>query len=320
MVRAVRGRWAQQDWIRLGLALGVALLAKQNSILLLPVAFFAILFAARRAAPAPEARGMAADLDLTLFFRSGLTVLGVAAVVSGWWFVRNQVLYHDPLALRVFNEYFLDAPRWESFRAGGFSFQQYMETKVFPTAFASFWGWFGYLQPEQANLALGAYGVGPPNHWGYPPKSWLYPILWELLLVAALGMLVYGIRKGLLERRRPAILAAGAGNPGAAVGVGLLIAHAAFVFGAFLNFNTTYFQAQGRYLLPAIAALALGMASGWLEWVRTPALLSSRDDHERGVARARLWEGVGGWLLAAAMLVLALYAYFGVLVPGFSYS
>jgi len=320
MVRGVRGKWARQDWIWLGLALGVALLSKQNSILLLPIAFFAILFAAKRTTPDPSASGMAADLDLPLFMRSGLTVLGVAALVSGWWFVRNLVLYHDPLALRVFNEYFLDAPRWESFRAGGFSFQQYLETKVFPTAFASFWGWFGYLLPEQANLALGAYGIGPPSHWGYPPKSWLYPILQELLLVAALGILVYGIRKGMLERRRGAPSEGGAGNPETAVGVGLLVAHAVFVFGAFLNFNTTYFQAQGRYLLPAIAALALGMAGGWLEWVRTPALLSAREDYERGMARARLWEGIAGWLIAAAMLVLALYAYFGVLVPGFAHS
>lgn len=320
MIRGVRGKWARQDWVWLGVALGVALLSKQNSILLLPVAFFAVLFAAKRATPDPDAQGMAADLDLPLFFRSALTVLGVAALVSGWWFVRNLVLYHDPLALRVFNEYFLDAPRWESFKAGGFSFQQYLTTKVFPTAFASFWGWFGYLLPEQANLALGAYGSGPPNRWGYPPKSWLYPILGQLLIVAALGILVYAVRKMLVERRWSQNAGAVSGNGGAAVGVGLLIAHAAFVFGAFLNFNTTYFQAQGRYLLPAIAALALGMAGGWLEWVRTPAILSAWADRERGVGRARLWEILAGAAIATGMLVLALYAYFGVLVPGFSHS
>lgn len=316
MVRGVRGSWSRSNWVWLGVALGLALLAKQNSILLLPIAFFAVLFAAKRTEPDPSATGMAADLNQPLFFRSGLTILGVAVLISGWWFVRNQVLYHDPLALQVFNEYFLDAPRFEAFKAGGYTYQSYLETKVFPTAFASFWGWFGYLLPKQANLALGAYGSGPPERWGYPPKSWLYPILGQLLLVAALGVLVYAIRK----RLRPIKAEVATGNPGARVGVGLLIAHAAFVFGAFLNFNTTYFQAQGRYLLPAIATIALGMAGGWLEWVRTPALLSTGDDHERGIARTQVWETVAGWAIAAAMLVLALYAYFGVLVPGFSHS
>jgi hypothetical protein len=320
MVRGVRGKWARQDWIWLGLALGIAPLSKQSSILLLPVAFFAVLFAAKRATPDPEAQGLAADLDVPLFFRSGLTILGVAALVSGWWFVRNVVLYQDPLALRVFNEYFLDAYTWESFKAGGFTFQQYLQTKVFPTAFASFWGWFGYLLPKQADLALGAYGSGPPERWGYPPKSWLYPILGQLLLVSALGALVYVIRKGMLAHRRTDSAIATPGNPGATVGVGLLVAHAAFVFGAFLNFNTTYFQAQGRYLLPAIAAIALGMAGGWLEWVRSPALLSAGEDREQGLNRARSWETVAGWAIMTAMLVLAVYAYFGVLVPGFSHS
>lgn len=320
MVRGVRGKWSRQDWIWLGVALGLALLSKQNSILLLPIAFFAVLFAARRNEPVSDAGGISAELDTRLFSRSILTVFGIAALISGWWFIRNQVLYHDPLALRTFNEYFLDAPRWEAFKAGGFTFERYWTTKVYPTAFASFWGWFGYLLPQQANLALGAYGEGPPSRWGYPPKSWLYPILGQLLIVAALGLVVYIVRRALLGRRPEVAPNSDAGNPPRAFGVELLVAHAAFVFVAFANFNATYFQAQGRYLLPAIATIALVMAAGWLEWVRTPALLSSRGDLVRGAIRSRMWETAAGCTIAVAMLVLALYAYFGVLVPGFSHS
>jgi hypothetical protein len=318
MVRGLRGHWSRPDWTWLGLAVGLALLSKQNSILLLPVLFFGILFSTRRPEPLPGKTGIDAELDTDCFLRAAGTVFGLAALVSGWWFVRNQLLYHDPLALRTFNEYFLDAPRWESFRAGGFTFQQYWFTKVLPTAFASFWGWFGYLLPQQANLALGAYGDGPPSRWGYPPKSWLYPILGQLLLVAALGLLIYWIRSRLLERRTGAT--SRSGNPQELVGVLLLAFHAVLVFAAFANFNLTYFQAQGRYLLPAIATIGLGVAAGWLEWVRSPALLSLRDDPVRGAVRSRVWETAGGALIAAAMLVLALYAYFAVLVPGFSHS
>lgn len=318
MVRGLFGKWTRQDWTWLGVSLGLALLSKQNSILLLPILFFGMVFSARRSEPLPGQTGIEAELDTSLFLRSVGTVFGLAALVSGWWFVRNQLLYHDPLALRTFNEYFLDVPRWESFRQGGFTLQQYWFGKVLPTAFASFWGWFGYLSPDQANLALGAYGEGPPSRWGYPPKSWLYPILGQLLLVAALGLLVYRIRNGLLERRTGA--PSGAGNPQRPVGVILLSFHALLVFAAFANFNATYFQAQGRYLLPAIATIALGVAAGWLEWVRSPALLSLREDPAQGAARSRRWETIAGGVVAAAMLTLAFYAYFGVLVPGFAHS
>jgi hypothetical protein len=320
IVRALKGPWARKQWIWLGAALGLSLLCKQSAVLLLPIAFLAILFAAKLAVlrELPDAEPAEQERETTgLLLRSGGVITAALVVCAGWWFVRNLVLYGDPLAQKLFNLYFADTYRWEGFRAAGFTFQEYLSKRVLPTAFLSFWGWFGNLTPEHSDLALGAYGFGPPRQWGYPPRSWLMPILWCVVLFAGAGAGVYALRRKL---SRGTTEPGAERNPGVPFGVGMIALHAVFVLGAFLNFNATYFQAQGRYLFPAIGAIALGLAAGCLEWVRGAAFASAPGDPRKGSARARTWEAAAGWGIGAAMLALAAYAYFGVLVPGFSHS
>jgi 4-amino-4-deoxy-L-arabinose transferase-like glycosyltransferase len=311
MVRGVMGHWRKRDWLWLGLALGLALISKQSCILLLPAALIAVLLSSKGG----EREGTAPADETVLLLRSGATVLAIVIVIAGWFFVRNHLLYGDPMAKKAFDAYFADAPTWESFRAGGFTYQKYLGERVFPTTMLSFWGWFGYMNPDQANLALGAYGNGPPSRWGYPPRSWLIPILSNVLLFALAGSLVYLVCRTIRARRGDADAPAGAG-----VGVGLLAIHAVFVFGAFLSFNTTYFQAQGRYLFPAIGAISLAIAAGLLEWARAAALIGAPKDPAAATLRERRWEAAAGCGIAAAVLALAAYAYLGVLVPGFAHS
>lgn len=311
MVRGVMGHWRKRDWLLLGVTLGLALLSKQSCILLLPAALIAVLLSSKGG----EREGTTPADETTLLLRSGGTVLAVVLLIAGWFFVRNHLLYGDPMAKKAFDAYFADAPTWESFRAGGFTYQKYLGERVLPTAMLSFWGWFGYMNPDQAHLALGAYGNGPPIRWGYPPRSWLMPILNNVLLFALAGALVYLVRRKL--RKKPV----NAGDDaGAGVGVGLLAIHAVFVFGAFLSFNTTYFQAQGRYLFPAIGAISLAVGAGLLEWVRAAALIRAPLEPGAAGRRERRWEAAVGCGIAAAVLALAAYAYFGVLTPGFSHS
>ncbi|MBM3458940.1 MAG: glycosyltransferase family 39 protein, partial [Armatimonadetes bacterium] len=102
MVRAVQAEWGWKPALRLGISLGVALLAKQNTFLLFPPALVAVYLAARRgsrAAPAAPENGY----PLLYFLGTGGITLGTALLLSGWWFFRNHVLYGDPLGLRVFN-------------------------------------------------------------------------------------------------------------------------------------------------------------------------------------------------------------------------
>ena len=81
----------------------------------------------------------------------------------------------------------------------------------------------------------------------------------------------------------------------------LILALAWFlVVAAFLRFNTEFFQAQGRYLFPAMGPIAIGFAAGWLAWWPTRR------------------QGIAALVLLAGMLALALFALCGTLIPAFA--
>jgi hypothetical protein len=226
----------------------------------------------------------------------GGTLLLTLAVLAGWWFARNYLLYGDPLGQRVFNWYFEDTPRWAQFRDEmGWSFGRYLSQLVLPTSIATFWGAFGHLDPRRPDLFMGAYGSGAPGpHWGYPPRSWLYPLLLLAVVVSLAGW------AAALVRRRAAPAPAPAGDAMTKAAAVPIWVHGVFVLAAYFNFNATYFQAQGRYLFPAIGGISMLLAGGWL------ALVPQR--------RRRAAVGV----IALAMAALATYAVFGVIAPGFA--
>jgi hypothetical protein len=218
------------------------------------------------------------------------------------------VLYGDPLGQRAFNWYFQDTVRWEDFRNGGYAYGDYLRKKVLRTGFATFWGAFGYLSEDRPDLFLGAYGEGPPGKlWGYPPRSWVYAIMLWVVAAAALGGIVHVLRRRVASRHTDE------SRPAAPV-LGVPVLHAVFVFAAFFNFNATYFQAQGRYLFPAIAILSMGLAGGLLEGFRLSKAEGGRRKAEGG-GPAIEWVAAGG--IVAGMLLLAGYALFGVVLPGF---
>jgi hypothetical protein len=340
LIRAVSGPWGRKQAAWLGVALGLALLSKQSCILLLPPALLGIYLAARAGVVREQADPGAEPAPALVGRRlvsTGAVTLAVMLILSGWWFVRNHLLYGDPLGQRVFNWYFADTPLWSSFRDQlGWSFGDYLTRLVFPTSFATFWGAFGHLDPSHPELFMGHYPPGfvPdglqaifqllwPVH-KYPPLSWIYP----LLVVISATSMAGGARYLWLRRRteappppKPLAEARGRTGRGARRGRGIVkevppgettlpragpaplahavvATHALFVAAAFLNFNATYFQAQGRYLFPAIAALATALCAGWLEW-------------------GRRHEPILGWTIAAAVLCLAVYGWLGVVQPAF---
>jgi len=303
----------------LGVALALALLARATAILLLPPALLALYLASGM-------REGGADRPAALrrfLVAGGATALPVL-VLAGWWFARNHVLYGDPLGQRVFTEYFADTPHCDDFRQPPFNltYGEYWVKLVLPTTVATFWGAFGHL--DQPALFMGNYVPGslaPPwgglvgllepfwpvwDHQGkvyIPYRSWVYP----LLVLATLGA---GLGWGVAAARRRSRAGAKKGKAGVDPPAGppsarlILGAHAVFVAAAFLNFNATYFQGQGRYLLPALGAISLALAAGWLGWRR------SRPDGG-GEERA-------AWVVVAGMAALAAYALFGVALPGFA--
>ena len=154
------------------------------------------------------------------------------------------------------------------------SFSDYIFRLVLPTSFASFWGAFGHLMggkffmgvynPDQVPAGLDPLARALQGLWPIlwvnekpfiPYTSWLYPLLEIAVLVSLAGWVRRKLR-GPAGTLPPAVVSAR----------WVVEIHAIFVFAALLNFNATYFQGQGRYLLPALGFLSLALTGGWLAW------------------------------------------------------
>lgn len=114
----------------LGLAIGLMALSKLIGAVLAVVAVGVFILFTPRLEQGPDRR-LRATAERPLRRRVGLgIILLTAAGVSGWWYVRNQIVYGDPLALGAFLKFVggnLDIPPtsldflWQQFRLLRFS-------------------------------------------------------------------------------------------------------------------------------------------------------------------------------------------------------
>lgn len=112
-----------RDVILLGITVGLAVLAKASALVLVPLALAGIIWASPRA--------------WRLWLRGSIVFLIAFAVTAGWWFVRNLLLFGDPLALRWWEIAYASARRTAPLAPG--------EIPSFLTAaWISFWGNFGW--------------------------------------------------------------------------------------------------------------------------------------------------------------------------------
>jgi hypothetical protein len=119
---------------------GLTLLTKATGILLIPITLLGVIIIARqqsgRWAPA-----------------LGMATLALLAtlLISGWWLVRNYILYDDPLLQRTFLEVFAGTAKAQDFLDQGMTWGQYAQL-VADWTFRSFW--FAYGVPETAHTGL----------------------------------------------------------------------------------------------------------------------------------------------------------------------
>jgi 4-amino-4-deoxy-L-arabinose transferase-like glycosyltransferase len=240
-----------------GAALGLALLTKQTALLLVPVSLLVAILAARRTGR---------WRDATAFW---FALLGTAAALAGWWYLRNLVVYGDLFAQRAFDERFLGRR----------------------------------MTPEQLTALM---QPGRPE-WRYWPMVWDYTVRSYVIYIghgadvlphgvkpvqqALLGLGAAGSALALARRWRQRGL-----DPAVAVAAMLAAALAGLAL-MYVRFNLTYFQAQARYFLALSPAVAL-MLTGGLSRPFAPGSLARR----YGLLVAPLWFG----LLNA--LVLTTYA------------
>jgi len=224
-------------WI-LGLVLGLAALTKESALGLFPLALLAVaarIWQQHRALSPSTSSGqrLSKGRNAPLLKRFGLVIghwsliILPALAVSGWWYWRNWCLYGDPLGLNVF----LDI----------------LGRRHPPATLRQLWG-------EREGFAMSYWGLfGGVN---VPLDTWVYRLLNLLAIIAALGIIIFLIRKFRARLR-----------PEAWVKVVILLAWPAIVFTSLIRWALQTWSSQGRLVFSAISALSILLFLGLSQFV-----------------------------------------------------
>ncbi|MBN1964992.1 MAG: glycosyltransferase family 39 protein [Anaerolineae bacterium] len=276
--------------LHLGLVMGIGLLTKVSTLVLGPVCALALWLRWRRA----ESPRLADLVRAAAWFALPALALG------GLWWARNVSVYGwpDVLGLARHDAVVVGQPRTADWIAAN-GFGGWLAEGVRVT-FQSFWGQFGWM--------------------GVPMPGWVYAALLAFVLFGWAGwvpLLIMGA--GHWRMNSPAIPkksaeadSSGQSSPGyfGRYRDALLLLLALGVFGmlAFLYYNTSFVQFQGRYLYPALPAFALGLALGWRGW----ATLAGRRVAWRIARRTVCW--LPAWIMWG-LAGLSAYALWRFVIP-----
>lgn len=226
---------SQRRLVQLGAVCGLCLLTKNTAAFALPIAIIAIWLSGRDRLRHPQPRWTAwlAYWTLPVF------------LLAGWLYVRNGLVYGwtDPLI-------------WQ--RHGQVAGRQL--TRATYVADHGFWGWIGsYIQTTFRSF-WGQFG------WmAVPMDRRIYLALGVLTGLAGLGLLLIIDRWWRRYKEMPALVKLRWQEllPYSPLALSLL-----FTIGLYLWYNRGFVQFQGRYLFPALAPIAIGLALGWREIVK----------------------------------------------------
>lgn len=245
LARRVQGaEYSWRDAALIGVFFGLGMLTKSTSLVVGVAAIGATFHLLRGSRRPPAALGAAA------------VAIAVALLISGWWLVRNTILYGDPLAAQIFDEAFKNSsPRPAAvIEATGVSMLEYLRA-ILLILFATCWGFFG--GPNTAVQMLNPFGTRGPRFEAFSAL----PLMIFPLIATALAL--WGFGKWKLRAWRMGIATYFAAPERVAlwwwgVGFGLVIL-------ALARFNFIQYQAQARYLHPALLPMSLIFALGWRE-------------------------------------------------------
>ncbi|MCZ7545072.1 MAG: DUF2142 domain-containing protein [Anaerolineae bacterium] len=223
--------------------------------------------ARRRAALAPAHPALIAALWVVL----------VALAINAPWWARNAHTYGglDIAALGRHDAVVIDQPRTADWIAAH-GLDDLLRRFVQFT-FNSFWGQFGWM--------------------AVPMPDWIYAGL-----LAFTGAVLVGLWLALWRNRRNAE----AIKPSQRDGVALLALALLFVVAQYLYYNLTFVQHQGRYLFPALSAIACAVALGLDGWIRPVGARFRLPQRVRWIPPALVW---------AAFAALDVYALLRVAAP-----
>ena len=228
----VKGLHDQDSRIRYlaGLTLGVALWTKTTGIVLAPVLLVAAAIGWRH-----RVAGW--------YHWLGAICLGL--LIASPWMARNQMLYGDPFAARAFTSAFTGNPMAKDF-ISDIGLGGYLSQMVAWWTSRSFIGVFGYMDifvyERQSKVS-----------------ALFYNLVWFVIGIVALGPLL-APKLGKPFKPKPPEAPYLTWVPA----LTLLL----MVVGLFLRFNLQYFQAQARYVYPAISVFGLAIGFGAVAWAK----------------------------------------------------
>jgi 4-amino-4-deoxy-L-arabinose transferase-like glycosyltransferase len=205
-VRAIKQPMVWRRWLWVGVVLALALLTKVNAAVPSAVIGIMVIVLAIR------------DRSWRLFFQAALALAAPVLLIAGWWFVRNQLLYGDPLGWRVFDEIYGAVLRQTPLTGQDLR-------HFFTTQMNSFWGLFGWM-----------------TVWA---PSWFYSGIRVLSATAAIGFVIF------LARRFTSL--SGFQKQAVALLVLAILAQEAFMLYSITRMDNSWFQ--GRYLFIVIGPL-----------------------------------------------------------------
>jgi 4-amino-4-deoxy-L-arabinose transferase-like glycosyltransferase len=234
--------WLKEDepgsaWqlIGTGLLMGLALLTKAGVYIVLPLALVAVWLKFFRPAPSGTGRDGGYRRSIYPALRATATLLLPAILLGLPWFIRNALVYgdFDILGLGQHGRVVVGQPRTAEWLAehGWVNLSGIFVS----TTFRSFWAQFGWM--------------------AVPVDPRIYAAL-RLLTILILVGLVFRLADTWEARLRPSSAAI------------LLICSSLLTLATYLGYNLTFYQAQGRYLFPALIPLGLGWSFGLWEILR----------------------------------------------------
>lgn len=216
--------------LRAGVVVGLAILTKLVAAISVPLVV--IGFAASAFLSSDHQRAFR-ELPRRLI-RTGV----VSALISGWWVVRNLIVYGitDPFGLKRHAQVVVGQPE-----TGRLTL--ILARQMFLTAFHSFWGQFGWM--------------------GVPYADRTYDVVATVSTLIALGAALF-VWQTFRGRRTNSSQPGAIAEPGNTrrLALGLLLAEGILVVLGIVFYNIQYLQPQGRYLFPTLPATAILTVGG----------------------------------------------------------
>lgn len=233
-------------WLLVGGVIGLAVLTKQGTIALLPLAWgtlFMVRWQQQASVSVWRRLIWAMGQSVAYFAWLLLPVL----LIAGWWYWRNVQLYEDFLG-------------WNAFVA-------VLGARPQPATLAQLWG-------ERAGFMMAFWGLfGGVN---VPMSDWIYTLLNGVLITAVFGFLLYLVQQvgwPLLRQREQCQLNGSILLAGLLNGVIrhfalvlLLLFSGAVIFGL-IQWATTTWSSQGRLVFTSLSALCVLWMLGLVGWL-----------------------------------------------------